>query len=231
MRFSDEAVLRLLVSVVLGAVIGAERETNEQPAGLRTHIAVCLGACIFGVVSTLGFSEFQAVRASTNVQIDVTRVASQVVVGIGFLGAGMIFRQGAVVRNLTTAASLWVTSAVGLMAGVGDLWTAAVAAVVVVATLTVLKPLRNWIRRNFAKDERELRIRLAPGVGPDEMIGVLRALDGVEVSRLAIEKEDGQFVLDAELRAHRHVPLDEKISTIALRPEVVDLGGLAGHET
>src|SRR5687768_17277673 len=125
MRFSDEAVLRLLVAILLGAAIGAERETSDQPAGLRTHIAVCLGACLFGVVSTLGFDEFEAERATTNVQVDVTRVASQVVVGIGFLGAGVIFRQRTIVRNLTTAASLWVTSAIGLTAGVGDLGTAA----------------------------------------------------------------------------------------------------------
>jgi putative Mg2+ transporter-C (MgtC) family protein len=103
-RFSDEAVLRLVVAVVLGAAVGAEREARDQPAGLRTHIAVCLGAAIFGVVSTLGFDEFQAERARTNINVDVTRVASQVVVGIGFLGAGVIFRQRDVVKNLTTAA-------------------------------------------------------------------------------------------------------------------------------
>ena len=106
MRFSGEAVLRMLVAVALGGLIGAERESGEQPAGLRTHIAVCLGACLFGIVSTLGFDEFEARRESTNVQVDVTRVASQGVVGIGFVGAGIIFRQGTAVRNLTTAASL-----------------------------------------------------------------------------------------------------------------------------
>ncbi len=112
-RFSDEAVLRLVVAIVLGAVVGVEREARDQPAGLRTHIAVCLGATIFGVVSTLGFEEFEAQRSLTNVNVDVTRVASQVVVGIGFLGAGIIFREREAVKNLTTAASLWVTSAIG----------------------------------------------------------------------------------------------------------------------
>ena len=123
---SDEVAVRLLAALVLGALVGAEREATDQPAGLRTHIAVCLGAALFGVVSTLGFTEFAARRASTNFQVDVTRVASQVVVGIGFLGAGMIFRQGTAVRNLTTAASLWVVAAIGLAAGVGDIGTAGV---------------------------------------------------------------------------------------------------------
>lgn len=173
MRFSDEAVLRLAVAVVLGAAIGAERESGEQAAGLRTHIAVCVGAALFGVVSTLGFVEFQAERARTNVQVDVTRVASQVVVGIGFLGAGLIFRQGTTLRNLTTAASLWVTAAIGLTAGVGDLGTAAAATAIILAALVALRPLRDWLRRNVAREERFMRIRLRGGVGPGDLIADL----------------------------------------------------------
>ena len=224
MRFSDEAVLRLVVAVALGAVIGAERETGEQPAGLRTHIAVSLGACLFGIVSTIGFVEYTAVRSSTNIQVDVTRVASQVVVGIGFLGAGIIFRQGAVVRNLTTAASLWVTAAVGLTAGVGDLGTAAVAAGVMVAALVALLPLRNWIRRRATSEERELRIRLTSGTAPDGLVAALRALEGVTLGRVAIEKEGGDYVVLGDLKARRGTDLDARVSTITARPDVVDLG-------
>ena len=199
MRYSDEAVLRLVVAVVLGALVGAERETTEQPAGLRTHITVCVGACLFGVVSTLGFEEFQTVRSRTNVQIDVTRVASQVVVGIGFLGAGIIFRQGTVVRNLTTAASLWVTSAVGLTCGVGDLGTAAVATGMVLLTLIALRPLRDRLRRRVARPEQELRIRLQQGVEPGEVIAALTSLPDVDVHRIAVQKEGGAFVVVTEL--------------------------------
>jgi putative Mg2+ transporter-C (MgtC) family protein len=147
MRFSDEAVLRMVVAVLLGAVIGSEREVTGQPAGLRTHIAVALGAALFGTVSTLGFTEFQAPRNSTNFQVDVTRVASQVVVGIGFLGAGVIFRDQGRVKNLTTAASLWVTAAIGLTAGVGDLGTAATATAMLVLVLVLLLPFRRLLRR------------------------------------------------------------------------------------
>ncbi len=231
MRFSDEAVLRMVVAVALGAAIGAERETGEQPAGLRTHIAVSLGACAFGIVSTLGFDEFRAERAATNVQIDVTRVASQVVVGIGFLGAGIIFRQGTVVRNLTTAASMWVTAAVGLLAGVGDLGTAAVATGIMLAALIALRPLRDWIRRRLSRDERELRIRLALGVVPDDLVEALRALDGVQVDHLVVHKQDGAFVVGVELRAHREVDIDERVGRIAARSDVVDLGELGGKDT
>src|SRR5687767_12467524 len=90
----EDALVRLLAATVLGAAIGIEREAGDQPAGLRTQIAVALGAALFGVVSTLGFLEFQASRAATDINVDVTRVASNVAVGIGFLGAGVIFRSG-----------------------------------------------------------------------------------------------------------------------------------------
>jgi putative Mg2+ transporter-C (MgtC) family protein len=224
-------VLRLVVAVALGALIGAERETSEQPAGLRTHIAVCLGACLFGVVSTIGFNEFETERARTNVQVDVTRVASQVVVGIGFLGAGIIFRQGTIVRNLTTAASLWVTSAIGLACGTGDLGTAAVATLIMIGALITLLPLRNWLRNRVARDERELRIRLANGVAPDDLISEINALEGITVARLNLEKTDGAFVVVVSLRADRAVSVDDRVSELTTRPDVTDLAEVGGRET
>jgi putative Mg2+ transporter-C (MgtC) family protein len=223
MRYSDEAVLRLVVAVALGALVGAERETSEQPAGLRTHIAVCMGACLFGVVSTLGFSEFEAQRSRTNVQVDVTRVASQVVVGIGFLGAGIIFRQGTVVRNLTTAASLWVTAAIGLTCGVGDMGTAAVATVIILLALVVLLPLRTWLRRRVARPEIELRIRLASGLAPGEVIASLHELPDITVPRVLVAKEDGDYVLQVALRGKAGVDLDERVGRISSLPAVTYL--------
>src|SRR4029453_19111411 len=121
----SDVVVRLLGAAVLGGLVGVEREASDQPAGLRTHIAVALGASLFGVISTLGLLEFGQRRARSTVQVDVSRVASNVLVGIGFLGAGVIFRQGNTVRNLTTAASLWTVAAIGLACGGGDVTTAA----------------------------------------------------------------------------------------------------------
>lgn len=142
-----ESVVRILVAAVLGALVGLERELDDQEAGLRTHLSVCIGAALFGVISTTGFDEFEGTRASTNVSIDVSRVASQVVVGIGFLGAGLIFRRGGRVQNLTTAASLWVTAAIGLAAGVGNAGIAAVTTLVLIVTLAVLRVPRDALHR------------------------------------------------------------------------------------
>ncbi|HEX7166132.1 MAG TPA: MgtC/SapB family protein, partial [Acidimicrobiales bacterium] len=113
---------RVALAFVLGAVVGFEREANDHPAGLRTHVAVALGACLFAIVSAYGFEEFDVARARTNHQVDVTRVASQIVSGMGFLGGGAILKYGPNVRGLTTAASLWAVSAIGMAIGAGYLF-------------------------------------------------------------------------------------------------------------
>jgi putative Mg2+ transporter-C (MgtC) family protein len=140
---------RLGAALVLGGAIGLERELTGQVAGLRTHMSVALGAALFGIVSAYGWSEFAAVRAQTNVQVDVTRIASNIVTGVGFLGGGAILKDGATVRGLTTAASLWVTAAVGLAVALGGYSLAAVATIGLVFSLILLRGPRAWIRRRF----------------------------------------------------------------------------------
>jgi putative Mg2+ transporter-C (MgtC) family protein len=140
---------RLAAALVLGGAIGLERELTGQVAGLRTHMSVALGAALFGIVSAYGWGEFAAVRAQTNVQVDVTRVASNVVTGVGFLGGGAILKDGATVRGLTTAASLWVTAAVGLAVALGGYSLAAMATLGLVFSLILLRGPRGWIRRHF----------------------------------------------------------------------------------
>ena len=190
-----DALVRLLIAAALGAAVGIEREAGDQPAGLRTHIAVASGAALFGVISTLGFLEFQATRATTNVNIDVARVASNVVVGIGFLGAGVVFRRGNSIHNLTTAASLWTVAAIGLACGVGDIMTAVVATVILLASLVLLRPLRDEIRRRFARSTTAVQIGLAPGGDPNEVLHQLETWDGLEASHPTIEKEDGRLLV------------------------------------
>src|SRR5687767_10496286 len=104
---NSDILLRLLVALAIGAAIGLERELHERAAGLRTHVLVSLGAALFTLVSAFGFTEF------TSNTVDPTRIAAQIVVGIGFLGGGAIVKHGADVKGLTTAASLWITAAGG----------------------------------------------------------------------------------------------------------------------
>src|SRR5215471_11305238 len=108
-----EALLRIVVAAGLGGLVGLERELDEKAAGLRTHMLVAVGAALFTMVGAYGFEDFPS-RS-----VDPTRIAAQVVTGIGFLGAGIIFRQGFTIRGLTTAASLWLAAAIGMAAGIG----------------------------------------------------------------------------------------------------------------
>jgi putative Mg2+ transporter-C (MgtC) family protein len=216
----DEIALRLLVAVGLAALVGAEREASRQPAGLRTHVSVAIGACLFGIISTLGFLEFKAVRATSNIQVDVTRVASNVVVGIGFLGAGLIFRQGGHVRNLTTAASLWAVAAIGLAAGVGNPGAAALATFALLATLVLLRPVRALIEQRLVRPSRRVTVVLAAEGDPGLVVAALTGPSGLTVEEVTIRKEDGRPVLRAELRGPRGADLDTPISELASRVDV-----------
>jgi uncharacterized membrane protein YhiD involved in acid resistance len=219
-----DLVARLLVAAGLGALIGFEREVSDQPAGLRTHLAVCLGAALFGVISTTGFLEFETTQRATNIQFDVTRVASLVASGIGFIGAGLIFREGDRVRTLTTAASLWVTSAIGLSCGVGDFSPAVAAAAIMLVALAVLRLPRAWVRRFVRVDREEVRIRLARGADDASVVRALHELDGVVVDHLGLEKDGGAYLLVGRVHAPRGGPvLRGTLSQLARRDDVESL--------
>jgi putative Mg2+ transporter-C (MgtC) family protein len=135
------ALLRLAVAAALGGVIGVERELDEKAAGLRTHMLVAVGSALFTLVSAYGFREF--LDHGRVVSFDPSRIAAQIVTGIGFLGAGVIFRQGFTVRGLTTAASLWLVAAVGLSAGAGYWQGAVIGTAVGIFSLRLLERLKE----------------------------------------------------------------------------------------
>lgn len=214
---------RVVVAGVLGALIGLERERDDHPAGTRTIATVAIGAALFGAVSTRGFEEFVAERSATNVQVDVTRVASQVVVGIGFLGAGLIFRRGGVVQNLTTAATLWATAAIGLMAGVGNVGLAAAVTALVVVVLVVAPIPQRWFLRRWGTQRRSVRVVLVAGTAPTAVRDRVEAHDHLTVTRWRVEKHDGALVVEARLRASAGGDLEEAVADLAGAPEVQDL--------
>ena len=123
-----EIFLRLVLAVIVGGLIGFERKVVHKPAGLRTHILVCLGATLFTIVSITTFAD-----------IDPARIIAGIVTGIGFLGAGTIFRAENHVKGLTTAASMWSVAAIGIAVGVGEYLLSAVATVLVILILQLNK--------------------------------------------------------------------------------------------
>ena len=136
------AVVRLAVSVVLGGLIGFEREAEGKPAGMRTHMLVCLGATLFMLISIESPDFFPGAKT-----VDPGRIAAQVVTGVGFLGAGTILRAGGTVRGLTTAASIWAVAAIGLAVGVGYYVTACVATGLALLVLHLPEFLTRKFRR------------------------------------------------------------------------------------
>jgi len=143
MPFELEILARLLLAVLLGGFIGYEREHTNRPAGFRTHILVCAGAAL--VMAT---SEYLVIRYSISA-VDPARLGAQVISGIGFLGAGTIIRDGVNVRGLTTAASLWAVSCVGLAVGIGFYLGAVAATILIFITLITLKKAeRRFSRRS-----------------------------------------------------------------------------------
>jgi putative Mg2+ transporter-C (MgtC) family protein len=151
-----EALLRLVLAGILGGAIGTEREIREREAGLRTHMLVAIGAALFTIVSAYAWGDFTFSQRS-GITYDPTRIAAQIVTGIGFLGAGAIIRHGLSVRGLTTAASLWATAAVGMAAGAGAWITALTITVIVVVSLW---PLRLVADRVIGRDPHIVRMRL-----------------------------------------------------------------------
>jgi putative Mg2+ transporter-C (MgtC) family protein len=128
-------ILRLLAATAMGAVIGLEREYHAKEAGVRTHLLVALGSCLFMILSIYGFD---FMLKYDNVSFDPSRIAAQVVTGIGFIGAGTIIFQKQVVRGLTTAAGLWVTAAIGLACGNGMFWLALITTAIVLISLGLI---------------------------------------------------------------------------------------------
>ncbi|KFE69000.1 MgtC/SapB family protein [Hyalangium minutum] len=150
----DERTLiaRLALALVLGGLLGLERELRGHAAGLRTHLLVSLGSCLFTLVSVTAGQAVDSAEPSF-IRADVTRIASQIVVGIGFLGGGAIFRHGTSVHGLTTAANLWLTASVGLAAGFGFFLGASVTVGFALVVLVGLRPVEHWIER-FSKRHR-----------------------------------------------------------------------------
>ncbi len=148
--FQLDLVFRLLIAAVVGALVGFEREIHGHPAGMRTHLLVALGSALFTILSAHGFRTGPA-----DGSVDPTRIAAQIVTGIGFLGAGAIVKEGATIKGLTTAASLWATAALGMAAGAGAHLLGAVATAIILFSLGPLHWLEDRVVRGRTTTPRD----------------------------------------------------------------------------
>lgn len=202
---------RLLLAAVLSGLVGFERQTRQKAAGLRTHMLVGLGAALFTLVGASAFPNSES-----------SRVAAQVVTGVGFLGAGAILREGVTVVGLTTAAGLWAVAAIGMTAGIGLPTTALIATVIALTILYGLRIIESALRRRRATGlTRPVQLRLANLKELSEIVALTAAIDD-GAKQIGIERrEDDRFLIELSLRPDR-------IQTVvaALRPfdSVMDVG-------
>ena len=163
--FNLDFLIRLLVAVALGFALGLERELTNKYAGLRTHILVCLGACVFTLLSIYGFPTFAQgdnviVDQATGVR-DTARIAAQIVTGIGFIGAGTVLRNGPMVFGLTTAATLWIAASIGMACGAGMYDVAFISTVLSIAVLTIIRIFERQFLPGNSKQVKRYKISVS----------------------------------------------------------------------
>jgi putative Mg2+ transporter-C (MgtC) family protein len=207
---------RIIVAAALGALIGIEREIHGHPAGIRTHMLVALGSAIFTVLSIHGFGQ-----DADPSRVDPTRIAAQIVSGIGFLGAGAILKDGIVIRGLTTAASLWATSAVGLGAGAGEYVVAVVGAAVILVSLWPINAIVERFRGTATADT-QLRIQLER-VDLLSRVSEVLQVHHVEIASITTQRlGKGAYQIDLSLRGRRASAITLAIQDLA-KVEDVDI--------
>lgn len=162
--FNIDFLLRLSAALVLGFALGLERELTNKYAGLRTHILVCLGACVFTLLSIYGFPTFAngdnvIIEQATGVR-DTARIAAQIVTGIGFIGAGTVLRNGPMVFGLTTAATLWLAASIGMACGAGMFDVAVISTVFSIAVLTLIRIFERQILPVSVKQVKRFKISI-----------------------------------------------------------------------
>ena len=184
-----EILVRLAVAAALGGVIGIERELREREAGFRTHLLVSVGAALFTLVSAYAWTDFTFSQAS-GVTFDPTRIAAQIVTGIGFIGAGAIIRHGLTVRGVTTAATLWMVAAIGMACGAGFFWAAGIATAIALVSLGPLRIVSRVVRG--LPERRRLAVDLAANAETAPVLAALEEL-GVGIASFSVEQRgDGR---------------------------------------
>ena len=188
---TSEILIRLLLASAFGGLIGLERERKDWAAGLRTHMMVSVGSCLIMIVSSFGFSD---ILGAENVSLDPSRVASQVISGIGFIGAGTILflKQGAI-RGLTTASGLWTVAAIGLATGGGLYFAAGATTIIALIILWALKPLEQVYFRKYKPII--LRITSNPDSESDFIKRLLENKE-IKIQSINLERNDNEYIYD-----------------------------------
>ncbi|MCB4804205.1 putative Mg2+ transporter-C (MgtC) family protein [Methylobacterium brachiatum] len=221
-----EILSRLMLAAVLSGLIGVERERLLWAAGLRTHMLVGVGACLIVIVSAFGFSD---VLGAHNVVLDPSRIAAQVVSGVGFLGAGTILLRGEVVKGLTTAASLWAVAAIGLAVGSG-LYVAGIATtIILLAILAGLKPLQDRYHNRLRV--RPLRVLAEPGKVTFDTLQTIAGQRASRIRQFVVQRaaDPGQDEILVSFARLSRQSVAEIAEGLRAHPGVASVENVEGH--
>jgi putative Mg2+ transporter-C (MgtC) family protein len=217
----SEALLRIVVAAVLGGAVGLERELRDREAGFRTHMLVSIGSALFTIVSAYAFRDF-LVEGGAVVRADPTRIAAQIVTGIGFLGAGAIIRQGLSIRGLTTAATLWVVAAIGMAAGAGYYGGAVITTAVVLISLWPLRILAHQATSRFRTQTSRLVAQLPAGASPGPLIDEVERL-GARVLSVEISHEADRRTVLLDLTMPPRVDAPQVIAQVGDLDDILEV--------
>ena len=219
MNSYEYVLLKIALSILLGGVVGLEREHHNQPAGLKTHIILCVGATLITIVSIAMARDLGSARLT-----DPTRIAANIVTGIGFLGGGAILRMGATVRGLTTAACIWTVTGVGMAVGAGYYFPAALVTVAILLTLLFL----GRFEKMFLNKREFKQMTLTARSSPDLLGNVEKALSANCISIRNIEVQREITEPNVELTALVTVP--ERVNLNKLSDEIFQIPGTIRFE-
>lgn len=209
-------IIRLLFAAVLGGVIGLEREYHAKEAGFRTHVLVAVGSALFMLISQYGFDAFLGVKS---VSFDPSRIASQVVTGIGFIGAGTIIFQKKFIRGLTTAAGIWVTGAIGLACGCGMYFIAAVTTAIVIIVLSTI----NYFLKKLTFRYISIVFSCSEQTQIEKILNNLKT-DNIIIRECSIEKQSNYIVsLEIRIKRYKYNTLISEIYDKFSQAEIISL--------
>ncbi|MDQ2953409.1 MAG: MgtC/SapB family protein [Pseudomonadota bacterium] len=213
--------VRLVVALVIGALIGLERSLHGRPAGFRTHSLVCLASALLMLLPVYQQKWMTEVPLEV-LRTDPARMAQGIMTGIGFLGAGVIFKEGLTVRGLTTAASIWVTSAIGILVGIGFYFPAILGAAITLAVLAVFRMIESKLPTEFYSHHL-VRFQRQAVMGEDDLRKLIGG-HGFSVANLSsrLTDEGKFFEYRMTIRSRDHRATEQLSQHLRSRPEVIE---------
>jgi putative Mg2+ transporter-C (MgtC) family protein len=215
----NEIIIRLGLAACFGAVIGIERERKDWAAGMRTHMMVCLGASLTMMVSAFGFFD---ILGEKNIVLDPSRIAAQVISGIGFIGAGTIlFLKQGVIRGLTTASGLWTVAAIGLATGSGMYFAAAITTVLAIIILWVLQPLERRFSRHFKQNG--IRIVAYKTANPTHILQKFTEQEERSLTSFTLDKTDTSFIIHIKFDSSSQAQFRDIVQALQTDPQIKEV--------